>query len=442
MRFSRFLAAALAAFLLVGLTGFASAEDTPDQAAIRTVMHGMFDKPDAELVIAPVVVESGFAVAGWTQGNMGGRAFLKKDGAKWTLILCTGDGIRSVEALRASGVPGDAARRLAAAIMAADTSVDPERLKSLASFEGVVRMDGQAQCGRCGCLRLPIAILILALACASAFAHAVLIGSDPVDGAVLGEAPSRLVLTFSEPVSPLVLRLVAADGTATVLDGFHLDGNTVASTRCLRSRNGTHALSWRVVSADGHPVGGSVLFSVGAPSPGAAPNLAAVVDWPVVGLDLARAPGHLSRPLHRGWRPVLPGLSRALGMIMANPAPGAGSCASRAPLVGRPPGSRRPRRTLVGNRPSDRLADRLRDVLGTAALLAALAALSRFARDAPEADSGRSPAFGREPRRRSGSPSPAPGMPSAAAPQWLTRPAVFIHAVGVAIWIGALPPLD
>ena len=33
------------------------------------------------------------------------------------------------------------------------------------------------------------------------------------------------------------------------------------------------------------------------------------------------------------------------------------------------------------------------------------------------------------------------GHASAASPQWLTRPAVFLHAVGVAYWIGALIPL-
>ena len=33
------------------------------------------------------------------------------------------------------------------------------------------------------------------------------------------------------------------------------------------------------------------------------------------------------------------------------------------------------------------------------------------------------------------------GHASAAAPQWLTRPAVFIHAAALAIWIGALLPL-
>ena len=33
------------------------------------------------------------------------------------------------------------------------------------------------------------------------------------------------------------------------------------------------------------------------------------------------------------------------------------------------------------------------------------------------------------------------GHASTASPQWLTRPAVFLHAVGVAYWVGALLPL-
>src|SRR5262249_6059992 len=37
-------------------------------------------------------------------------------------------------------------------------------------------------------------------------------------------------------------------------------------------RRGTHVLSWRVISADGHPVGGSLLFSIGARSPASQPE--------------------------------------------------------------------------------------------------------------------------------------------------------------------------
>ncbi len=35
----------------------------------------------------------------------------------------------------------------------------------------------------------------------------------------------------------------------------------------------------------------------------------------------------------------------------------------------------------------------------------------------------------------------ASGHASAAEPQWLTRPMVFVHGVGIAFWIGALVPL-
>ena len=37
-------------------------------------------------------------------------------------------------------------------------------------------------------------------------------------------------------------------------------------------------LAWRVASADGHPVGGSLIFSIGAPSAGGPPDAVAPVD--------------------------------------------------------------------------------------------------------------------------------------------------------------------
>jgi len=139
MRFMQLLALA---FALVW-TGAASAhDDVPAPDAIRAVMHGMFDKPDMELVIDPIAIVDGFAVAGWTQGEMGGRAFLKKHDGHWMLVLCTGDQIKSVEALTASGVPADTATKLAAEIAVVEAGVDPARLAMFASFEGVVTMDG------------------------------------------------------------------------------------------------------------------------------------------------------------------------------------------------------------------------------------------------------------------------------------------------------------
>jgi hypothetical protein len=134
--------AGIAAALLLLAPAAGSLAETTEQAAIQAVMHHMFDRPGTELVIYPVVVEGGFAVAGWTQAEMGGRAFLKEADGKWALVLCTGDDIRSAEALTASGVPPDTAGKLAAAIADAEKSLDAGRLKKLASFQGMVRMDG------------------------------------------------------------------------------------------------------------------------------------------------------------------------------------------------------------------------------------------------------------------------------------------------------------
>ena len=63
-----------------------------------------------------------------------------------------------------------------------------------------------------------VLVLLAALApAAEAFAHASLIRSEPTDRAVVPQAPSTLVLTFNEPVSPLVVRLVRPTGEATEL---------------------------------------------------------------------------------------------------------------------------------------------------------------------------------------------------------------------------------
>src|SRR5262245_30414109 len=124
-----------------------------------------------------------------------------------------------------------------------------------------------------------VAMLICLLA-PQAFAHASLIASVPEDGGVLYTAPTRYRLTFNEPVSPLALRLVEPDGSALSLDRFELKDNTLEIAAPAALGNGTYVLSWRVISEDGHPVGGSVVFSIGAPS-AARPDVEEPVDWTV-----------------------------------------------------------------------------------------------------------------------------------------------------------------
>lgn len=131
----------VSALLLLAPMATAQAE-TADLTAIRTVIHAMFDRPDAALIIDPVVIRDGYAVAGWIQGGAGGRAFLRLADGNWTLLLCTGDEILSAEALRESGVPEGSAAILAAAISEAEDGIDPVHRKMLSSFQGIMRMDG------------------------------------------------------------------------------------------------------------------------------------------------------------------------------------------------------------------------------------------------------------------------------------------------------------
>ena len=104
----------------------------------------------------------------------------------------------------------------------------------------------------------------------TAVAHASMTGSDPPNNAVIAEAPETMVVTFNEPVAPLTMRLIAPGGAVQDLSDVAADGNSLRVRLPDGLGRGTHLLSWRVVSADGHPVGGSVTFSIGEPTVGPA----------------------------------------------------------------------------------------------------------------------------------------------------------------------------
>jgi hypothetical protein len=113
----------------------------PDEDAVRDLLHSTFDKPEAKLVVGPVVAAAGYAIAGWTQGEMGGRALLRNKHGRWTMILCAGDGIRSADALRHAGIAPDVANELAQALAKAEQTMSADRLATFARFEGLLRMD-------------------------------------------------------------------------------------------------------------------------------------------------------------------------------------------------------------------------------------------------------------------------------------------------------------
>jgi methionine-rich copper-binding protein CopC len=112
--------------------------------------------------------------------------------------------------------------------------------------------------------RLVVATLaglsVLVLAAAPALAHASLIGETPTDGATIRTPPSKVVLRFDENIrQPSVVVVTGPDGkrvdhgATTVLD------NTASVAINVGARGG-YTLSYRVVSADGHPVSAQTRF--------------------------------------------------------------------------------------------------------------------------------------------------------------------------------------
>src|SRR3954471_23756028 len=129
------------------------------------------------------------------------------------------------------------------------------------------------------------ATIAVFLAPQAASAHASLQSTDPVGGAVLNEAPKQVSLTFSEPVVTSADSVQLFDGSGKRLDTTRPkhpagDSASVAVDVSGALAKGAYIVTWRVISADSHPVHGAFTFRLGAAS-GASSQ--AVVDKLVAG---------------------------------------------------------------------------------------------------------------------------------------------------------------
>ncbi len=112
-----------------------------------------------------------------------------------------------------------------------------------------------------------LAVLALFLAAPPAAAHATLVSTDPAEGEVVAETPDVVTFTYDEPVS-------LTDGSIQVFDaaGEPVDSSATSEDEVVTAdlpdelSAGTYVVAWRVVSADGHPISGSLTFSIGAAS--------------------------------------------------------------------------------------------------------------------------------------------------------------------------------
>ncbi len=120
----------------------AGSADPGETGDIAGLLHGMFDKPGVTLNVSPVVVAGDHAIADWSQGEMGGRALLRRKQRQWSLIICAGDGIKSRDALAKAGVPADDAVRLEQQLASAESRLASAEVAMFSKFEGLVMMDG------------------------------------------------------------------------------------------------------------------------------------------------------------------------------------------------------------------------------------------------------------------------------------------------------------
>lgn len=115
---------------------------------------------------------------------------------------------------------------------------------------------------------LTLALGLLLGPASPAQAHAVLVSSSPVPDVVLTSAPAEVVLTFSETVRqvPDKIRVLGPDGSRVDRGEPTFTGAVVNIPVDPTGPQGTYLVSYRVISADGHPVTGAYTYSVGVPS--------------------------------------------------------------------------------------------------------------------------------------------------------------------------------
>jgi copper transport protein len=282
-----------------------------------------------------------------------------------------------------------------------------------------------------------LALLLLFFFARDASAHASLASSEPRDGAVLGQAPGKVKLHFSESVTAGAVNLIDAAGNLRRDTVIEATGEAIAIALPSDLPNGTQIVSYRVISQDGHPVSGSITFSIAAPSENKAHvdtygDIRALIWLARVGLYIGLFAGIggvfclnwicrervAFRLIHTALIVGIVSAAAALGLqgldLLGLPLSGLAAVAPWKIALG----------TSLGPSLLTAIAALM---LGVVALCGGLPLRSRGLSALALVGVGLSLA--------------ASGHAASASPQALTRPALFLHGIAVAFWIGALAPL-
>ena len=118
-------------------------------------------------------------------------------------------------------------------------------------------------------LNLFLVISSLFISLTHASAHAELVSSTPAADEILTLAPDRVTLTFGEKLLVIsgkatnTVEVTNSQGEVLSSDPASVSGSEITTTLdSQRMVDGKYTVTYRVVSADGHPVKGSYLFSI------------------------------------------------------------------------------------------------------------------------------------------------------------------------------------
>ncbi|MEM6985588.1 MAG: copper resistance CopC family protein [Pseudomonadota bacterium] len=111
---------------------------------------------------------------------------------------------------------------------------------------------------RCLCA----AIAVLALIGGVAVAHSPLDSCEPADGASLDRVPAELVLRFKKRATVTRVTLAVAGQATQKLTPRRGSSDSEWLATLPDTLNGDIKLVWRALSADGHPVKGTINFTV------------------------------------------------------------------------------------------------------------------------------------------------------------------------------------
>jgi copper transport protein len=270
-----------------------------------------------------------------------------------------------------------------------------------------------------------------------ALAHATLVATEPADGSVVSQAPKLAQLRFNESVTRAVVRLIDGEGKTRDDITFRAIEESVFITLPDNLPRGTQVISFRVVSNDGHPVAGTMMFSIGAATRATAGQangapLAGLIWLARIGVYLGLFVG-VGGVFFAAWIGRGPdGGNIILGVL------GTGLVGAVASLGLQ--GLDLQDLPLAALLTAAPWTSAFSTSFGPSLLIATVAmALAWSARQGSGMRMAR--VLTSVAMAGAGLSLATSGHAASASPQWLSRPSVFIHGAAVAYWVGALAPL-